>query len=47
MIKLMLPHKVELQVSIWTRGMPEQFIMHMQQAISANSAIRQKGPNEA
>ena len=37
---LMLPGKVELQVSVWTRGTQEQFIMHVQQAISA---IRQKG----
>ena len=43
-IKLMLPGKVELQVSIWTSGTQEQFVMHVQQAISA---IRQKGLKEA
>ena len=44
MIKLMLLHKVELRVSIWTRGTSEQFVMHIQQAISA---IRQKSLEEA
>ena len=43
-IKLMLPGKVELQVSVWTSGTQEQFVMHVQQAISA---IRQKGLEEA
>ena len=43
-IKLLLPHKVELQVSIWTNRTPEQFVMHVKQAIST---IRQKGIKEA
>ena len=28
MIKLLFPHKVELQVSIKTSGTPEKFVMH-------------------
>ena len=42
--KLMLPHKVELQVYMWTSRMPEQFLMHVQYAITA---IWQKGLKEA
>ena len=44
MIKLMLPHKIEQLVSIWTSRTPEQFVMYVQQAISA---IRQQGLEEA
>ncbi len=44
MIKLTLPGKVELRVSVWTSSTQEQFIMHVQQAISA---IRQKGLKDA
>ena len=43
-IKLMLPHKVELGVSVWTSRTPEQFVVHVQQAISA---IREEGLEEA
>ena len=43
-IMLMLWHKVELQVSGWTSGTPEQFVMHVQHAIST---IRQKGLEDA
>ena len=43
-IKLTLPGKVELWVSIWTSSTQEQFVMHVQQAISA---IRQKGLKDA
>ena len=39
----MLPGKVELHISIWTSGTQDQFVMHVQQAISAISAIRRKG----
>jgi hypothetical protein len=34
-IKLTLPGKVELRVSVWSHGTPEQFIMHIQQAVNA------------
>ena len=44
MIKLMLPGKIELRVSVGTSSTQEQFVMHVQQAISA---IRQKGLKEA
>jgi len=44
MIKLTLPGKVELPVSMWSLSTPEQFIMHIQQAINA---IKQKGLKEA
>ena len=43
-IKLMLPTKVELRVPVWSRGTPEQFLMHVQQAIAA---IKAKGLQEA
>jgi hypothetical protein len=39
-IKLTLTTKVELRVSVWFRGTPEKFIMHVQQAIAA---IKAKG----
>ena len=38
--KLTLPHKVELHVPVWSKGTPEQFLVHVQQALDA---IRQKG----
>ncbi len=38
-LKLMLPHKVELRVPVWSKGTPEQFLVHFQQALDA---IRQK-----
>jgi hypothetical protein len=38
-LKLILPHKVELRVSVWSKGTPEQFLVHVQQALDA---IRQK-----
>ena len=40
MLKLTLPHKVELRVPVWSKGTPEQFLVHIQQALDA---IRQKG----
>ena len=39
-LKLTLPHKVELHVPIWSKGTPEQFLVHVQQALDA---IWQKG----
>ena len=39
-LKLTLPHKVELCVPVWSKGTPEQFLVHVQQALDA---IRQKG----
>ena len=39
-LKLMLPHRVELRVPVWSKGTPEQFLVHVQQALDA---IRQKG----
>jgi hypothetical protein len=36
MLKLTLPHKVELRVPLWSKGTPEQCLVHVQQA-------RQKG----
>ena len=35
-LKLMLPHKVELCVPVWSKGPPEQFLMHVQEAFNAN-----------
>ena len=43
-IKVTLPTKVELRVPIWSRGTPEKFLMHVQQAIAA---IKAKGLQEA
>ncbi len=40
MLKLTLPYKVELRVPVWSKGTPEQFLVHVQQALDA---IRQKG----
>jgi len=39
-LKLKLPHKVELHIPVWSKGTPEQFLVHVQQALNA---IRQKG----
>jgi hypothetical protein len=39
-LKLTLPHKVELHVPVWSKGTPEQFLVHVQSALDA---IRQKG----
>ena len=36
MLKLLLPHKVELRVPVWSKGIPEQFLMHVQQALDAS-----------
>jgi hypothetical protein len=44
MIKLTLPGKVELQVSVQSCSTPKQFIMHIQQAINV---IKQKRLKEA
>jgi hypothetical protein len=38
-LKLTLPHKVELYVPVWSKGTPEEFLVHVQQALDA---IRQK-----
>ena len=43
-LKLTLPHKVELCVPVWSEGTPEQFLVHVQQALDA---IRQKGLQSA
>ena len=43
MIKLTLPTKMELHLSVWSCGIPEKFIMHVQQAIAA---IKVKGLQE-
>ena len=40
MLTLTLPHKVELHVPVWSKGTPEQFLVHVQQALDG---IRQKG----
>ena len=40
MLKLTLPHKVELRIPVWSKGTPEQFVVNVQQALVA---IRQKG----
>jgi hypothetical protein len=40
MLKLALPHKVELRIPVWSKGTPEQFLVHIQQALDA---ISQKG----
>ena len=40
MLKLTVPHKVELHVPVWSKGTPEQFLVHIQQTLDA---IRQKG----
>jgi hypothetical protein len=42
-IKLTLLTKVDLRVSVWSRGTQEEFIMHVQQAITA---IKGKGQQE-
>ncbi len=39
-MKLTLPHKVELRVPVRSKGTPEQFLVHVQQALHA---IRLKG----
>ncbi len=39
-LKLLLCHKVELHVPVWSKGTPEQSLVHVQQALDA---IRQKG----
>ena len=39
-MKLMLQHKVELRVPIWSKETPEQFLVHIQQALDT---ISQKG----
>ena len=43
-LKLILPHKVELRVPLWSKGTPEQFLVHVQTALDA---IRQKGLQSA
>ena len=40
MLKLTLPHKVELHIPFSSKGTPEQFLVHVQQVLDA---IRQKG----
>jgi len=44
MLKLTLPHKVELHIPVWSKGAPEQFLVHIQEAFDA---ITQKGPKIA
>eukprot|EP00804_Cyclotella_cryptica_P027948 CCRYP_003836-RA/>CCRYP_003836-RA protein AED:0.40 eAED:0.40 QI:0/-1/0/1/-1/1/1/0/118 len=43
-IKLTLPTKLELRVSVWSHGTPEKFLVHVQQA---TAAIKVKGLQEA
>jgi hypothetical protein len=43
-LKLTLPHKVKLRVPVWSKGTPEQFLVHVQSALDA---IRQKGLQSA
>ena len=43
-LKLTLPHKVELCVPVWSKGTPEQFLVHVQSALDA---VRQKGLQSA
>ncbi len=43
-LKLKLPHKEELCIPVWFKGTPEQFLVHVQQALDA---IRQKGLQSA
>ena len=43
-LKLTLPHKVELRVPVWSKGTPEQFLVHVQAALDT---IRQKGLQSA
>ncbi len=38
-LKLLFPHRVELCVPVWSKRTPEQFLVHIQQALDA---IRQK-----
>ena len=40
-LKLTLPHKVELCIPVWSKETPEQFLVHVQQVIDT---IRQKSP---
>ena len=39
-MKLTLPGKVQLRVSVWLHGTPKQLLMHVQAVINA---VRQKG----
>ena len=43
LIKLILPTKVELQVSVWSHGTPEKFILHILQAIPVIKKRAYKG----
>ncbi len=43
-LKLTLPHKVELRIPVWSKGTPEQFLVHVQLALDA---IRQNGLQSA
>ncbi len=43
-MKLTLPHKVKLRVPVWSKGTPEQFLVHVQSALDA---VRQKGLQSA
>jgi hypothetical protein len=43
-LKLTLPHKVELCIPVWSKGTPEQILVHIQLALDA---IRQKGLQSA
>ena len=44
MLKLTLPHKVELHVPVRLKGTPEQFLVNIQQALDT---LRQKGLQSA
>ena len=37
MLKLTLPHKVELRIPVWSKKTPEQFLVHIQQTLDVIS----------
>ena len=44
MLKILLPHKAELRVPVWSKGTPKQFLVHVKQDFDA---IGQKGLENA
>jgi len=38
MLKLTFPHKVELRV--WSKGIPEQFLVHVQHTLGAKNGLQ-------
>ena len=39
-LKLTLPHKVVLCVPIWSKGTPEQFLVHVQHTLGAKNGLQ-------